>query len=45
MEESKNLTATNNKLNTGSTQTESPPPPTKDGNPNTIVCLPRKRKK
>lgn len=41
-EESKNLAATNNKLNTGITQTKSPPPPTKDGNPNTIACLPRK---
>lgn len=27
MEESKNLTAINNKLNTGSTQTKSPPRP------------------
>lgn len=43
MEESKNLAATNNKLNTGSTQTKSPPPPTKDGNPNT--CLLAKKVK
>lgn len=44
MEESNNLTANNNKLNTGSTQTKSPPAPNKRWKPKRYCLLAKKVK-